>query len=256
MGGISKQWLGLGLMLIALGGCGRGSETTDGSTPEAMVGAASTPTAAAGATTATVEEVGGFRSIPINPSRTAQLITQAANSQINLRSLPTTQSTAQGYGLGGDQITLLRLAEGEGGFSWYYVKFAQSGAEGWVRGDFIDTSGQAVNPTPESAAGNAPEISTGPCGDNNRPEAYFETKTFTIQICQTPQGLSYIGLNKATKDTLTTTDVRLNQGTYIAINGNYQYHVNDNSLTVYQITSGSYSQLDNEEVVSHERFLY
>jgi hypothetical protein len=186
-------------------------------------------------------------------------MTQATGSQINLRSLPTTQSTAQGYGLGGDQITLLRLAEGEGGFSWYYVKFAQSGAEGWVRGDFIDTSGQAAaNPgsTPNSAPGTAPEVSTGPCGDSNRPEAYFETKSFTIHLCQTPKGLSYIGINNATNDTLTTADVRLSQGTYIAINGNYQYHVNDNSLTVYQITDGSYNQLENEAVVRHERFVY
>ncbi|HSM80840.1 MAG TPA: SH3 domain-containing protein, partial [Nodosilinea sp.] len=183
-----------------------------------------------------------------------RLVTQAEGSQINLRSQPTTQSPAQGYGLGGDSITLLRLAEGEGGFSWYYVRFAQSGAEGWVRGDFIDTSAQATSPDP--ALGTNPAIGTGPCGDSNRPEAYFETKSFTIHLCQTAQGLSYIGINKTTNDTLTTADVRNSQGTYIAINGNYQYHINEKSLAVYEVTGGSYNQLEGETVIRHEQFQY
>lgn len=260
---IPQRWLGLMLVMVALGGCGRGAEVNQ-ATEAALGGAASTSTTQTDNATAATEEVGGFRSTPINPSRTAQLVTQATGAQINLRSLPTTQSTAQGYGLGGDQITLLRLAEGEGGFSWYYVKFAQSGAEGWVRGDFIDTSGQATasnsnsgtGTAPDPAPGTAAEISTGPCGDSNRPEAFFETKSFTIQLCQTPKGLSYIGINKVTNDTLATTDVRLDQGTYIAINGDSQYHINDKALVVYQVNSGSYTQLDNEAVVRHERFLY
>ncbi len=171
-----------------------------------------------------------------------------------MRSQPTTQSTAQGYGLGGDPITLLRLAEGEGGLSWYYVKFADSGAEGWVRGDFVDTSEQAA--VPELAPGTAPGVSTGPCGDANRPEAFFETKSFIIHLCQTPQGLSYIGSKKGSTEILTTTDVSLNQGIYIAINGSYQYHINNKTLSVYQVSNGSYTQLEGEEVVRYEKFLY
>lgn len=259
--GSSKLVLALGLALIVLGGCNRGAKVDDpaagalpGETPgETSIGA-STPTSGADATPADGLEAGGFRSTPINPTRTAHLMTQAEGSQINLRSQPTTQATAQGYGLGGDQITLLRLAEGEGGFSWYYVKFAESGAEGWVRGDFIDTTGQAANP--DATPGSAPEITTGPCGESNRPEAYFETKSFTIHLCQTPKGLSYIGINKANNDTLTTADVRQSQGTYIAINGNYQYHINDKTLAVYQVTSGSYNQIATEDVIRYERFLY
>ncbi len=255
--GSPKLGLGLVLTLGLLVGCNRGTEVSDGSgVPGEIASAPGTGSEA----TAALEDEGGFRSTPINPTRTAHLMTQATGSQINLRSQPTTQSEAKGYGLGGDQITLLRLAEGEGGFSWYYVKFSQSGAEGWVRGDFIDTSGQAANPAPglapDPAPGTNPGISTGPCGEANRPEAFFETKSFTIHLCQTPKGLSYIGINKASNETLATADVRLNQGTYVAINGNYQYHINDNSLTVYQVTSGSYNQLDNESVVRHERFLY
>lgn len=244
--GSPKLLLPLGLMLLALGGCNRGATVTapDPAAPEEVVVADD------------AELVGdsGFRSTPINPARTARLVTQAEGSQVNLRSQPTTESTSQGYGLGGDSITLLHLAEGEGGFSWYYVNFAGSGAEGWVRGDFVDTSDQAA--VPELAPGTDPGVSTGPCGDANRPEAFFETKSFTIHLCQTPQGLSYIGSNKGSTEILTTADVSLSQGTYIAINGSYQYHVNDKTLAVYQVSNGSYTQLEGEDVVRHEKFLY
>ncbi|WP_196358203.1 SH3 domain-containing protein [Nodosilinea nodulosa] len=245
------------LALIALGGCNRSAApdtSPEASTPGVTSGVESTPTAGADAAPAEAVDDGDFRSTPIVPTRTAYLKTQAEGARVNLRSQPTTQAGARGYGLGGDQITLLRLAEGEGGFSWYYVKFAQSGAEGWVRGDFIDTTGQAANPTPETAPGTNPEISTGPCGESNRPAAFFETKSFTIHLCQTPKGLSYIGINKASNETLTTDDVHEDQGTYIAINGNYQYHINDKTLAVYQVTSGSYTQIESEDVVRHVRF--
>ncbi|MBD2110385.1 MULTISPECIES: SH3 domain-containing protein [Cyanophyceae] len=243
--GSGNAKLGLGLLLLALlGSCNRGAEVSDA----ASVAAESTPTAATDA--AALAEDGGYRSTPIDPIRTAQLVTQGEGSQVNLRSQPTTQSDSRGYGLGGDVVTLLRLAEGEGGLSWYYVKFAQSEAEGWVRGDFIDTSAQVAAPSPT-----VEEITTGPCGDN-RPEAFFETKSFNIHLCQTPQGLSYIGTNKTNNKTLTTTDVRDSQGTYIAIDGNQQYHVSDQALAVYQVNGGSYDQLEGEDVIRHERFLY
>ncbi|MBD2233480.1 SH3 domain-containing protein [Phormidium tenue] len=243
--GSGNAKLGLGLLLLVLlGGCNRGAEVSDA----ASGGVESTPTAATEA--AALAEDGGYRSTPIDPIRTAQLVTQGEGSQVNLRSQPTTQSDSRGYGLGGDVVTLLRLAEGEGGLSWYYVKFAQSEAEGWVRGDFIDTSAQVAAPSPSSE-----EITTGPCGDN-RPEAFFETKSFNIHLCQTPQGLSYIGTNKTNNKTLTTTDVRDSQGTYIAIDGNQQYHVSDQALAVYQVNGGSYDQLEGEDVIRHERFLY
>ncbi|PSN10889.1 hypothetical protein C7293_26430 [filamentous cyanobacterium CCT1] len=251
----SSVLLCLGVLLLALGGCDRGADTdapAEANLPGDGSGAESTATADSGEAAGETVEAGGFRSTPINPARTAQLVTEGDGSQVNLRSQPTTQSTSQGYGLGGDQITLLRLAEGEGGFSWYYVKFAQSEAEGWVRGDFVDTTGQVASAAP----GTAPEVSTGPCGDSNRPEAFFETKSFSIHLCQTPQGLSYIGINKTNNETLATADVRQDQGTYIAINGNYQYHISDDNLAVYQVTSGSYNQLENEDVIRHERFMY
>ncbi|TVQ13183.1 MAG: SH3 domain-containing protein [Leptolyngbya sp. DLM2.Bin27] len=258
--GSPKLLLSLGLGLFVLGGSLGGCSRRAAVAPPESADQAEVAAAGAAATPAELVGDGTFRSTPIDPVRVGRLTTQAAGAQINLRSQPTTQSAAQGYGNGGDQITLLHLAEGEGGFSWYYVKFDQSGAEGWVRGDFVDASSQAVAPAPAPAATLAPGATPGggaaPCGDGNRPEAFFETKSFTVHLCQTPRGLSYIGLNRGSHDTLATTDVSLNQGTYIAIDGNRQYHINDKTLSVYQVTSGSYTQLKGEDVVRHERFLY
>ncbi len=230
--------------LARVGGCTRGADPATETPPGGAEGMAAVEVSAE------LVDDGGYRSTPINPSRTARLTTQAEGSQINLRSQPTTQSTSRGHGLSGDLVTLLRLAEGEGGLSWYYVKFSQSAAEGWVRGDFIDTSAPvaAVTSTPV-------ETTAAPCGDY-RPEAFFETKSFSIHLCQTPQGLSYVGTDKTNSEILATADVRNSQGTYIAIDGSYQYHVSDKALAVYQISSGSYSQLAGEDVIRHERFLY
>ncbi|HSM82592.1 MAG TPA: SH3 domain-containing protein [Nodosilinea sp.] len=79
----------------------------------------------------------------LNPPQAAQLIAAQPESQINLRSQPTTTSTAKGYGLVGDPVQLLRATQASDG-TWYYVQFEKSGAEGWIRGDFINTEGRAT----------------------------------------------------------------------------------------------------------------
>ncbi|MGB3138992.1 MAG: SH3 domain-containing protein [Nodosilinea sp.] len=247
--------LGLGLMLTlgVLSSCSRspeGGRTAEGAAAEKL----NRPVAGEALGEAETEPVddGGFRSTPVRPARTAYLKTQAEESQVNLRSQPTTESAAQSYGLGGDRVTLLHLAEGEGGFSWYYIS-AQSEAEGWVRGDFIDTTSQAALVPGASAVG-ALAGDAGSCG-STRPKAFFETKSFTVHLCQSSRGLSYIGINKTSNDTLTTADVLQDQDTYVAISGNYQYHINDKTLAVYEINSGSYNQLENETVIRHEQFV-
>ncbi|NJL45995.1 MAG: SH3 domain-containing protein [Leptolyngbyaceae cyanobacterium SM2_3_12] len=87
----------------------------------------------------------------LNPPQKAQLIAAQPEAQINLRSQPSTDSRSKGYGLVGDPVQLLRSAQDSDGREWYYVKFEQSGAEGWVRGDFINTAGRAT-PLPQRAA--------------------------------------------------------------------------------------------------------
>ncbi len=69
--------------------------------------------------------------------KSARLTAQEANSRINLRSQPSTQSPDQGYGLVGDPVQVLKQAQGDDGFTWYWVKFDGSGAEGWIRSDFV-----------------------------------------------------------------------------------------------------------------------
>lgn len=86
--------------------------------------------------------VGGMGTA-VNPPEAAQLIADQPGSQINLRSQPTTSSDARGYGLVGDPVMLLRSTTASDG-TWYFVKFDKSGAEGWIRGDFINTEGRAT----------------------------------------------------------------------------------------------------------------
>lgn len=75
--------------------------------------------------------------------KSARLTAQQSNSRINLRSKPSSTSPDKGYGLVGDPVKLLDKAEGADGLTWYYVKFDGSGAEGWIRNDFIKISERA-----------------------------------------------------------------------------------------------------------------
>lgn len=145
--------LGLSLLLsaFALVGCGGSQPASTEETP--AVGSTSDttetpdsqddePSASVADNTESVETPGATA---INPPKAAALIAEQANAQINLRSQPTTASESRGYGLVGDSVKLLRAAEGEGNLTWYYVKFDESGAEGWIRGDFIDTRGATAS---------------------------------------------------------------------------------------------------------------
>ncbi|MGD1942301.1 MAG: SH3 domain-containing protein [Leptolyngbyaceae cyanobacterium] len=135
------------LSTSALLGCGQKDAAIDNPATESETPAAETTetdaaetvadeTAAAAPDSPTVVETA------INPAQSATLKAAQADAQINLREQPTTQAKSKGYGLVGDPIQLLKAAEGEQGLTWYYVKFDGSGAEGWVRGDFVNTSGQ------------------------------------------------------------------------------------------------------------------
>ena len=73
----------------------------------------------------------------------ATLTANDPNSQINLRAEPNISARRLGYGLPGDQVKILDLAKGSDNqtrFPWIKVQFIQSGAIGWIRGDFVSTS--------------------------------------------------------------------------------------------------------------------
>lgn len=78
---------------------------------------------------------------------TGILIADQPDAQINLRSDKTASSASKGYGLVGDLVELIDASWGIDSFEWYYVKFRNSGAEGWIRRDFIQ-----VNQNPLSAS--------------------------------------------------------------------------------------------------------
>jgi uncharacterized protein YgiM (DUF1202 family) len=65
------------------------------------------------------------------------LVTEDARSQVNVRSEASTQSNILHYGLTGDWVEVLRVTKANDGYVWFYVKFDDSQAEGWIRGDFV-----------------------------------------------------------------------------------------------------------------------
>lgn len=73
-------------------------------------------------------------------AQSARLVSRDRGAQINVRSQPTTESTAKHYGYAGDSVEVLDSTEGDDGYIWFYVRFNGSGSEGWVRGDFVRLS--------------------------------------------------------------------------------------------------------------------
>ncbi|QQE65006.1 hypothetical protein GFS31_16910 [Leptolyngbya sp. BL0902] len=252
--GGNAPWLRVGLVgLLLVAGC---------SSSDTIATEASTPTDAPPepAAAPTLEEtIAGFRAAVIDPPRVTTLSGQTPGAKINLRSQPTTLSPIVGSGTAGDEVRLLRLAEGEGGYSWYYAQSPAADQEGWVRGDFVDISNATpVTATPStapSAAQNALATASPPCG-SDRQEALFETQSYTVHLCQSAQGLRYVGTNRATQESVIIDDVAVNQSVYIAIDGNQQYHISDTHLARYEVHDGSYRPLQSEPVTRFERFLY
>lgn len=76
-------------------------------------------------------------------AQSAVLISRDASSRINVRSQPSTQARSPHYGFAGDRVQVLWSTEGSDRQLWRYVKFNRSGAEGWVRSDFVNVAGAA-----------------------------------------------------------------------------------------------------------------
>ncbi|MGI0492035.1 SH3 domain-containing protein [Alkalinema pantanalense CENA528] len=77
-------------------------------------------------------------------AKPATLTAQDANAQINLRSGPAVTAKAIGSGYFGDRVEVLRQRWlNEGTEQWFYLRFATTGKEGWVRSDFVQFSDSA-----------------------------------------------------------------------------------------------------------------
>ncbi len=86
-------------------------------------------------------------SAQIASARPARLIAQDADAEINVRQEPGLNSRILHYGLPGDRVEVLRSIPGRDSVSegWHYLRFSRSGAQGWVRADFLQLEAM---PTP------------------------------------------------------------------------------------------------------------
>jgi hypothetical protein len=80
---------------------------------------------------------GPFITGMIYPNAPAQLIAKQPKARINVRQEPGENEKIAHYGLAGDRVKMMYSRRDEAGKMWYQVKFETSGAEGWVRGDFV-----------------------------------------------------------------------------------------------------------------------
>lgn len=197
---------------------------------------------------------------PLDAPQAAVLTAEDAQAEINLRSQPSTESDILGYGLVGDPITLLRSLEAEDGYGWYYLRFDESGAEGWVRGDFIDL--QSVKPpTAQNSAEDEDALAEaldGGCGGPNNISHYYSTANYNVYICQTQGQVLYVGNEKGTSLVLLSEEVTAVRGThasYVATNGNFEYHISPSELVVYRVNdAGDYTQVLQESVTAAETY--
>ena len=183
----------------------------------------------------------------------ARLTSRNPDAQINVRSQPTTKSSSPAYGLPDDPVTLLQKAQGDDGYTWYYVKFDASETEGWIRGDFIDTAG-AVTASSQTTPSVGAEADAKPdCGPGDQ-VASFETENYNIDICRQAGGIQYIGAEKGTANSIVIDQVEVVETGFVATSGDIEYIINPDVLMVYQFNNGEYVQLSEESVIKAERF--
>jgi uncharacterized protein YgiM (DUF1202 family) len=96
------------------------------------------------------------------------LVAEEPSARINLRRAPSTQSTARGYGLVGDRVTVTDQAQDGGDYAWYKVRFSVSGAVGWVRSDFVQAENQPETTSASSNSSGYTGGSTYPTGASGR----------------------------------------------------------------------------------------
>lgn len=66
----------------------------------------------------------------------ATLTSRDPNSRINIRDDANVSARVRYIGYAGDPVQISDTMQAEDGYTWYYVEF-ESGAVGWVRGDFV-----------------------------------------------------------------------------------------------------------------------
>lgn len=67
----------------------------------------------------------------------ATLVSSDYRSPINVRDGASTGAHARHIGYAGDRVEVLDRMVGDDGYMWFFVRFTNSNATGWVRGDFV-----------------------------------------------------------------------------------------------------------------------
>jgi uncharacterized protein YgiM (DUF1202 family) len=94
---------------------------------------------------------GPFVTGRIEPNVAGELVTQQPKARVNVRKAPGEQQAIAHFGVAGDKVMLLASGRDVAEQMWYQVKFV-SGAEGWVRSDFVRAPGRpAIAPAPKPA---------------------------------------------------------------------------------------------------------
>lgn len=73
----------------------------------------------------------------MNSGDSSILVSYELGTPINVRDGARRNAYARHIGYAGDPVVILAKACDGEGFKWYRVQFRQSGAKGWVRGDFL-----------------------------------------------------------------------------------------------------------------------
>lgn len=113
-------------------------------------------------------------------TRMATLVATDPNSQINIRSEPSTDAEAPNYGTVGDSVEILEETKGEDGFTWYRITLEDSDTVGWVRGDLVRQGNNRPQNRSDRPSARVPLAAIDGCRTEAAEE--FETNQADIEI--------------------------------------------------------------------------
>ncbi|WP_199300362.1 DUF2927 domain-containing protein [Trichocoleus sp. FACHB-262] len=122
-------------------------------------------------------------------AKPAMLQARYADSQINVRSAPSTVASLVSTGWVGDRVEVLREARGRDGANWSYVRFERGRLAGWVRSDLVQIQ---RSPLPAPSLGNSSAIAVRPQPSSANPTKVTTLRPKSLALSSyTPEQISY-----------------------------------------------------------------
>lgn len=161
------------------------------------------------------------------------------DAEINLRSRSSTQSQVLGVGYVGDRVQILGRERTSDGYTWYQVRFYNSGLTGWIRGDFVQPQGTTTPTDPTQPTQPTPTTGT---------VLAFQTRTYAVRLYQERTQLYLNVFNKRTGSVVETqipaSAIRTPQGaTSYTAQGRYTYNIRTNETNQYVLEVYNGNQL-------------